>query len=248
MRTLDQCMQNAKLISTLLNQNFICNSPDIKDLQLSDFLIAILYNKTMKGEIKSFIIKNQILYKVSKQNTHLLCLPSNLCNLIIQTVHIRLGFHFSWRHTVNLLKPLIFHPHLETLIKTQIKSCLVCCMHVRKNLKKFIGNKRSQEHQVAEILIIDSLYMPRSVTGYSKALILVDSGTSKVTIYPSTDLRGATLRRHIRAHLCANPLPRAVISDLGTEMSAELDKMLAKYNIELQCSEAMLKGAQLSRK
>ena len=106
-------------------------------------------------------------------------------------------------------------------------------MHVRKNLKKFIGNKRSEEHKVAEILIIDRLYMPRSMTGYSKALILADSGTSKITIYPSTDLRGATLRRHIRAHLCSNPLPRAVISDLGTEMSAELDKMLAKYNIEL---------------
>ena len=27
MRTLDECMQNAKLISSLLNQNFICNSP-----------------------------------------------------------------------------------------------------------------------------------------------------------------------------------------------------------------------------
>ena len=124
-RTLDECIQNAKFISSLLNQNFICNSPEIKELQLSDLLLAKLYQKTINMEIKSFTIKNHILYKLSKQNTFLLCLPSNLCKLIIQTVHVRLGFHFSWRHTVNLLKPLIFHPHLESLIKTQIKSCLI---------------------------------------------------------------------------------------------------------------------------
>ena len=58
----------------------------------------------------------------------------------------------------------------------------------------------------------------------------------------SANLCGATLCKHVRAHLCSNPIPRAVISDLGSEMSVELANMLAKYSIEFQSSSAGLKG------
>jgi hypothetical protein len=124
-----------------------------------------------------------------------------------------------------------------------VKHCLICTITPSKRVRKLIGAQRSNVYAPAQCIVVDSAFLPRSTHGYSKALIIVDSCTGFVIIYPSQNLLASTVRRHFLTYLCSHPLPEVVKSDHGGEFRRDLEGFFANYGIQLDGSMAYAKGS-----
>ena len=122
----------------------------------------------------------------------------------------------------SLLKSLIFHPRLSDMITRVVKTCPICTFSAPKRIKILIGSQRSNYYLPSQCLVIDSAYFPRSQHGYKNALIIVDTSTGYVIIYPSQNLLAATIKKHFKK---------------------DLDKFLAKYGIHLSSTKPYNKGS-----
>ena len=206
-------LQSATLIHGLLRKNFSSASSDIQELQFSDLKLRSIYDRTKEGKLKNFVIISNILYKRGKDDSSILCMPDLLCRQIVQDSHSKSGFHFKIHQLNSILRPLIYHPDLANMIVNTVKQCLICTLTPSKRVRKLIGAQRSNIHAPGQCIVTDSLYLPRSTYGYTKALIIVDSATGYVIVYPSTNLLASTVRRHFLIYLCSHPPPQTVKAD-----------------------------------
>ena len=224
-------LQSATLINSLLQRG---SAPtDIRDLQLSDLKLRSIYDQTKRGDLKNILIINKILYKLGKEDSRILCLPDILCRQVVQNAHNKSGFHFKIHQLNSILRPLVFHPDLKEMIIFIVKHCLICTITPSKRVRKLIGAQRSNVHVPGQCIVVDSAFLPRSTYGYSKALIIVDSCTGFVIIYPSQNLLASTVRRHFLMYLCSHPLPEVVKSDHGGEFRRDLEgffEKITEYN------------------
>jgi hypothetical protein len=53
----------------------------------------------------------------------------------------------------------------------------------------------------------------------------------------------ATVRKHLLTYISSHPIPAEIKCDFGSEFRKDLDKFLAKYNIELNSSKPYAKGS-----
>jgi hypothetical protein len=90
---------------------------------------------------------------------------------------------------------------------------------------------------------MDSAFLPRSQHGYSKALIIVCACTGYIIVYPSTNLQAVTVRKHLLTYISSHPIPAEIKCDFGSEFREDLDKFLAKYNIDLNSIKPYAKGS-----
>ena len=105
------------------------------------------------------------------------------------------------------MQKLIFCPNLENIVLDVIKSCPVCTLCPDKKLFLQCGSQRSTVYRPLQAIIIDSLYLPSDKLQNSKALIIKDSCTSKICIFPGRDLQASTARKHIFNYLLCHPSP-----------------------------------------
>ena len=93
----------------------------------------------------------------------------------------------------------------------------------KKALYKQVGSVRSTIYSPLQAVVCDSLYLPADKLGYSKALLLADAATGKVSIYPEKDLQAATAKKGILSYLYTTPPPQYFITDKGGEFEKGLD-------------------------
>ena len=93
-----------------------------------------------------------------------------------------------------------------------------------------------------EIIYVNSAYCPTDSHGYKKCLIIVDSATSKVTAYPSKDLKSFTVQKHLNSYMLSCGIPRIVYTDIGTEFKKGLDEALAGLTSRLESTRTYVKG------
>ena len=145
---------------------------------------------------------------------------------IIFSCHNQLGFHFTRRHMLSLLRHLIYHPRLKQMIVAIVDNCFLCKLNSPKRIKKLIGKRRTNYFVPSECLVLDSCYLPRSQSGHSKALICVDACTGYVMVYPSQNLQAATVRKHILNYLSSHLLPSTIKADFGSEIKKTIWRKL----------------------
>ena len=242
-RNQNTILQSTTLLNGLLKSGFTSKPSEIQQLQISDLKIRNIFEQTNLGKTNSFLILNKILYKKLKNDSLVLCVPELLGKQIIFDSHTRKGFHFQTHQLTALLKPLIYHPDLNDMIKKIVKKCLICTIAAPKRVRTLIGAKRSNYYAPGQCLVVDSCYLPKSQHGYSKALVLVDACTGYIIVYPSTNLLAVTVRKHLLTYLSSHPIPSEIKADFGSEFKQELDLFLAKYNIILTGSKPYSKGS-----
>ena len=157
-----------------------------------------------------------------------------MCNLC-PSQQIRIPF-LSYTYAKSIRK-LIYTQNLQTFIQEIIAQCPVCIITQPKKLRRLCGDVRSNIFLPGECIEIDSCYLPSDRYQHSKALIIVDACSSKVSIFPGRDLKSATIRQHMKNFLYCNPLPRVVRCDFGQEHKKDLDVFLAQYSIQLEASQ-----------
>ena len=233
------------LLNGLLKKNFSCTPADMKVLQLSDLKLRAIYEQVQdESQTNSkFVIINQILFKKTKLNSHIFCSPKILCKEIVFQCHNKSGFHFKIPQLTSLLKPLIFNPDLDELIKHTVQTCLICTISQPKRIRNLVGARRTNFYIPSQCLVIDSAYLATSSHGYSKALIIVDACTGYTIVYPSTSLQATAVKKHLQMYICSHPIPAEIKCDMGSEFRKGLDTFLAKYSITLSASKAYSKGS-----
>ena len=165
-----------------------------------------------------------------------------LCKQVVSDSHSRFGFHFKVHQLEPMLKPLIYHPNLSNLIHDVVQKCLICTMTPPKRIRKLIGLQRSNVHMPGQCTVIDCFYLPTSRYGYTKGLILVDSATGYVTVYPCLNLQAASIRRNILWYLCSRHPPEIIKAEFGKEFLGNLEGFLGRYGIALHSTMPYAKG------
>ena len=173
----------------------------------------------------------------------ILVVPEILGKEIIYNCHNQLGFHFSKRQMLSLLRHLIYHPRLKIMIDTIVNQCLLCTLNAPKRIKKLIGSRRTNYFVLSQCLILYSCYLPKSQSGYSKALICVDACTGYVIVYPSTNLQADTVHKHTLTYLSSHLLPSEIKADFGSECKKQFDRFIANYGISLSSCKPLSKGS-----
>ena len=242
--TTDLVFQAIHLMNKLLKDKFTCSKTDVATLQRSDLVLRQIYDKCKDGKAKKFRIIDKVLYKVGRQeNAYILCVPSILAEQIVHESHSTLSFHFSVKQLSSLLHPLIYHPNLSDMIVKQFKTCLICQVTPPKIIRNLVGAERTQYFKPLECLVIDSLYLPTSKHGFKYGLVMVDAATSKAVVYPSVNLKAATVKRHLRTLFSTRRPPCYLIADYGPEMFADLDGFLAEFNVTMLGTKPYSKGS-----
>ena len=240
----DLIFQAVHLMNKLLKEKFTCSKEDIAVLQRSDLVLRQIYDKCKAGKASKFRIIDKILYKLGAQeNIFILCVPTLLAEQIVYESHTTLSFHFSIQQLTALLHPLVYHPNLAAIIEHMVKTCLVCQMSPPKMIRRLVGEERTQYFRPLECLVIDSLYLPSSKHGFKYGLVCVDAATSKAIVFPSVNLKAATVKRHLRTLFGINKPPLYLIADYGPEMRENLDGFLAEFNVTMLGTKPYSKGS-----
>ena len=234
-------LQSCHLLNRLLDRHFFTSKGAIVEMQNHDLDLLTIRQKLLKGQLSCFEIKNNILYK-KRGTSSLLCVPEVLLKQIIFDAHVSLNFHFNKNQLQSQFLPLIFHPNMIAIISDVVKKCGLCTISHPKLVRNLIGMKRSEVCLPNQTIAMDSLYLPRSSQGFSKALILVDVASSRVVIYASKDLTAATVRKHVQTYLQSLPLPQCFLVDFGTEFRAGLTNISCLLQYRVARHQAIRQG------
>ena len=100
-------LQTTTLLQGLLKQGFPAKYDQLLQLQISDLQIRDIYDDVQSGTKNpngNFILIHQILYKKMSDKHFILVVPEILGKEIIFSCHNQLGFHFSRRQMLSLLR------------------------------------------------------------------------------------------------------------------------------------------------
>ena len=235
-------LQASTFLNGLLKKNFCGSQEDLEDFQKSDLTIRDIYQKTASGKNPDFVIIDKVLFKRNGENL-ILCLPELILKDVILNVHTKSGFHFSKYHLLNLLSPLIYHPRLQPLIQAVTDTCAICIINQPKRVRRLIGERRSNFYLPSQVLVLDSLILPRSSHGFNAALMMVDACTGKISIFPSPNLKAVNVKKHIFNYISCHVTPDEIRTDMGTEFCQDLQNFLSKYNILHTAVKPFKKGS-----
>ena len=119
----------------------------------------------------------------------LLAIPAVIAKGIIFKLHTVQGFDFNSAHLQTQLNKLIYTKNLKALCDNIVHQCPVCILSKPKRLRKICGSQRSQVYRPGECIIVDSLFLPKDRFNHSKSILIVDAASSKVSIFPVTNLK-----------------------------------------------------------
>ena len=119
-------------------------------------------------------------------------------------------------------KRILYFKDITLITKYIVKTCPICILTAPRTVRKIIGEQRTNISAPGETLVCDSAIVPKSSSGYSKILIVVDAATGKVSAYPSKNLTATVAAQHIMNHICATNRPATVAVDHGNEFRAGL--------------------------
>ena len=154
-----------------------------------------------------FILKKNILYK-QQNGILLLAIPAVIAKGIIFKLHSIQGFHFNSVHLQSQLKNLIYTKNLKALCDLIVHQCPVCLLSKPKRLLKICGSERSQLYRPGECIIVDSLFFPKDRHNHSKAILIVDAASSKLSIFHVTNLKFESIWQVFKHFLCCTVHPR----------------------------------------
>ena len=134
-------MQTTTLLQGLLKQGFPAKPDQLFQLQISDLNIRYIYDSVTSGTTTRFVLVHKILYKKISDQHLIIVVPEILGQEILDNCHNQLGFHFSKRQMLSLLRHLIYHPNLKSMIDTIVSQCLLCMINAPRRVKKLIGSR-----------------------------------------------------------------------------------------------------------
>lgn len=177
---------------------------------------------------------NGIVYKKSKQNKLMFYVPAEMEQQLIHHMHEKIG-HFGSNKCYEQMKTNYWMPHMKDKIEIFTKNCVKCIM--------YSAPARPSERSLYSIpkkpLPFDTLHIDHfgplpSVTSKQKhLLVIVDSFTKFVKMYPATSTSTKEVCRALEKYFEFYSRPSRIISDRGTCFtSTDFTEFMERNNIQ----------------
>ena len=244
-----RALNSVFLLQSLIKKDFGLKKGDIREMQLHDLTLAAEITRLEKTDDNhhglrdnKFKLINGILYRMSPSDQLVLCVPPIVAESIATQLHNSNLFHYPADQLYDILVKLFYTTDLGPITKKIVQTCSVCILGRPRAVRKITGSRRTTVYLPGQCLCIDSCFLPKSSSGHTKLLILVDCCTSRISAYPSKSLTAAVAKAHIVNHILATGSPQVICSDHGSEFRKDLKDELAKINIQLQATTPYFKG------
>lgn len=199
--------------------------------QEKDEELKILRDKIVKKEVDGYHVSNGLLRK-DINGESLIVVPRLMQIPLIRQVH-GLG-HFACAKTMKLLRDDYWFQNMQAKVEKVIHNCLDCIMAEKKT-----GKKEGYLHPIAKEAPLDTYHidhigpMPSTKKSYRHILVVVDSFTKFVWLYPTKSTTSTEVVDRLVKQALVFGNPRRIISDRGTAFtSGEFEDFCKLENIE----------------
>jgi hypothetical protein len=214
------------------------NSSDIsfqlQATQNRDPIIKRLKNALESSESPPYEMHNGIVYKRNRDDRLLFYVPKEMEQQLIHHMHEKIG-HFGSGKCYEQMRLNYWIPRMKEKIDIFTKNCIKCIM--------YSAPPRSSEHSLYSIpkkpIPFDTIHIDHfgplpSVNSKQKhLLVVVDSFTKFVKVYPATSTSTKEVCRALEKYFEFYSRPSRIISDRGTCFtSTEFLDFVDKHNIQ----------------
>jgi dUTPase len=232
------------LLASDLMQNKRLSIESFEYYQNNDkFIQPIKENLLGKNNLKSFILKKNIVCKLYRMKPHqeskyVIYLPQVLLLPTIAYLH-KFYLHPSATQTFKQFSQHYYHPHAKRTIKKLCNSCFTCKLsrnHENKNVS--IGTERSIKPTAPrQAVSADIIYLPTSNEGHTHALYLVDLFSNYLYFFPMKGKSSEKVSIAMRSFISLQGIPQYLYSDNDPSFQGEVSKLLTSFNIQHFTSE-----------
>ena len=161
-------------------------------------------------------------------------LPHNIYKIISKCHSAKAG-HWgvteTWTKVEELLqkdpsyKDLIW-PTIRKDVRTFVRQCACCQLNQTKKYQIDMKKYTTSKFGIFKNLSIDAIYMPESESLYKYILVIIDSGSRYVQLYPIRNLSAASAAECLIEHMNTFGIPDQLCTDNSTQFEGVFREML----------------------
>lgn len=178
---------------------------------------------------KEYTVKNGRVFRLVENGDTRWVVPRSVRWQLMKANHDDVG-HFGFDKTLERIRSKFWFPKMRRFIKKYVTACLECAHH-----KLPSGSKEGQLHPIPKINIpFHTLHadhlgpFPRSKRGNIYILVIVDSFTKFVSLYPVKSTRTKESVRALRTLFSYFGSPIRLITDRGTSFTSKKFKLFIR--------------------
>lgn len=191
-----------------------------RQAQQSDDDVKKIFDVVKKGNIDSYIIKNDLLFKKYSGDV-LLVVPKSMRTQVIKQAHNQ--GHFSIAKTEALLLRDYYMPNVRPKIEKVIKNCVACILAERKQGKQEGHLNMIEKGELPlDTYHIDHLgLLPSTRKNYKYIFVVVNAFTKFVWLYATKTTNTVEVIDKLKKQSFIFGNPRRIISDRGTAFTSK---------------------------
>ena len=222
-----------KNVSTHHSQNYFDTAKLKTEQQHDPEIQKIVRNLNLKSNKISFVIKDDILYKLislnkfSNKKIKVVYLPSSMINSILRASHDdpMTGAHFATDRMYYKLRTHFWWPRMKTTIQRYVKSCSLCTQFNLSRAKSY-GYLRSIPPPERPSVLIGIDFcgpLPKTPRENQCVLVITDYFTRHITAIALPNCTAETTARALfEEFFCKFGIPSVILSDRGTHFQNKL--------------------------
>lgn len=207
----------------------------IKSEQHSDpELLSLIELLRQNSSDTQFIIKDDIVFRVTSQSSHVPYIPKSLIPVVLHFCHDHpLSGHFGVRRTLSRIREQFWWPNMRAFVQNYVASCPQCARHNIPRTKP-PGHLKSIEppSAVFQVLHMDFWGPVRtpSTHGNRYVLVLTDNLSKYVIAEALPDCTAETVAKIlIDRFILIHGVPERLITDNGTHFNNNLLRTITNY-------------------
>lgn len=193
-------------------------------IEVLEHPVGLLNEPEQEKITKWYCVHHGVLFRRAGLNdmSWLICVPKVWVERIIRHVHESTG-HFGSQKVIWLLRSTYYWQNLARTVRKIISGCVLCQKTKFAN-RNWEGPWEAIVPEGPLDLVAVDLYgpLPRSRGGVKYLLVVLDVFTKHIRCYPlKKATTNACVRRMIDQHFVAYGVPRRILSDRGTQFTAD---------------------------
>ena len=229
--------------------NLVISEENVKVMQCRNHAIRSLFIKINKNipisqwrevQLKQFkryhqdyLIRNGLLYrKIDDLTPAVISFPFlvELANKVHQNLS-----HMGRHKLVNTIKQQFWHPAIDTVCRQISAGCEYCQLYKTSAQHITPPTLKIEASYPFQLVAVDLILFPRTSSGYSVALTVIDHYSKWLTAIPLKDKKSSTVAKALRDRVIPNltRVPENLLSDNGTEFRGkDTEQVLESFSIK----------------
>jgi hypothetical protein len=175
-------------------------------------------------------------------------LPPMIYDLISKCHNVNVG-HGGVDRTIQLLRQLkskdstVQHlfdswPTLRSDVRRFVRTCPICQKVKQHQMLKFTPHFKSSTYGIFDNLSIDTIYMPKSDKGNQYLLVIIDSFSRYMDLYPISELSAKTAMECMVKFISNFGVPSHLCCDGGSQFQGLFQELLKLFEVNQYVTQA----------